>query len=100
MLRQPVLVSQPPVSTSAVITLEERWAVFFRLIWRTAGWTGCSALIPSFLLTAALFVFFGWRSPSAVPEPIPLNLCKPEGELHLEVCRRLPPEKRLSSIQS
>ena len=42
------------------------------LVWKTAGWPGCTALIGLFLVMAAALAFFGWRSRSPIPEPIPL----------------------------
>jgi len=43
------------------------------LLWQMAGWTGAAALIALCLLAAGLLAFFGWRSKSAIPEPIPLG---------------------------
>lgn len=42
------------------------------LLWRAGGWHGCTALICAFLAGAGLLAFFGWRSQSAVSDPIPL----------------------------
>jgi MFS family permease len=42
------------------------------LLWKAAGWPGCTAMIFCFLAVAALLAFFGWRKRSAVPEPVPL----------------------------
>lgn len=41
------------------------------LIWKTAGWTGCTMLICTFLCIAALLATFGWRA-RAMPDPVPL----------------------------
>jgi len=43
------------------------------LLWPIAGWTGAAALIGLCLVAAGLLAFFGWRSKSAIPEPIPLG---------------------------
>jgi predicted MFS family arabinose efflux permease len=43
------------------------------LLWKTAGWPGCVAMVAFFLVTAAGLAFFGWRSKAAVPDPIPLG---------------------------
>ena len=43
------------------------------LIWKQAGWTGCSGMIGGFLVLAGFLAWFGWRSKSTVPEPIPLG---------------------------
>ena len=42
------------------------------LLWKTAGWPGCTALIASFLFLASALAFFGWQSKPAIREPIPL----------------------------
>lgn len=42
------------------------------LVWRIAGWPGCAALTCTFLCIAALLTFFGWRTPRATTDPIPL----------------------------
>jgi predicted MFS family arabinose efflux permease len=42
------------------------------LLWRAGGWHGCTALICAVLAGASSLAFFGWRSQSAVPDPIPL----------------------------
>jgi predicted MFS family arabinose efflux permease len=43
------------------------------VFWKYAGWNGCTALIAFFLVIAAFLTFFGWRSRTAIPEPIPLD---------------------------
>jgi len=43
------------------------------LVWKQAGWTGCSGMIGGFLVLAGFLAWFGWRSKSTVPEPIPLG---------------------------
>jgi predicted MFS family arabinose efflux permease len=42
------------------------------LLWKFAGWPGCTVLIGVFLTAAAFLTFFGWRPKSKVPDPIPL----------------------------
>ncbi len=42
------------------------------LIWKFGGWPGCAALTGVFLLFAGLLTFFGWRTPSPMPDPIPV----------------------------
>jgi MFS transporter, YNFM family, putative membrane transport protein len=42
------------------------------LVWHIAGWRGCAALTCGFLLIAGTLAFFGWRTPRAVSDPIPL----------------------------
>lgn len=42
------------------------------LLWKSTGWPGCTALICSFLFTAGLLAFFGWRARAPIPDPIPV----------------------------
>lgn len=42
------------------------------LVWKLAGWPGCVALTSAFLAIAGVTTFFGWRSPSLRPEPVPV----------------------------
>jgi hypothetical protein len=43
------------------------------LLWKTAGWPGCVAMVAFFLVTAASLAFFGWRSKPNLTDPIPLG---------------------------
>jgi MFS family permease len=42
------------------------------LLWKSAGWPGCAALILAILILAALAVLLGWRTRPVAPDPIPL----------------------------
>jgi predicted MFS family arabinose efflux permease len=42
------------------------------LAWKAAGWPGCVALTSCLLLVAGALAFYGWRTPPAQSDPIPL----------------------------
>ncbi len=42
------------------------------LLWKYAGWPGSVSLICAFLMIAGALAFFGWRTRTEEPDPIPL----------------------------